>query len=129
MPKMTTYKCTYCGKTVTKANTMSKYCSNACCGKAKLKKTIERAKKGNVKERCTLRKVLAELNGYSCAICGISEYNNKPLTLQVDHKNGRADNNSLNNLQLLCPNCHAQSQYFGGANKGQGRRALGMELR
>lgn len=124
---MKTYDCIVCGKTVRKGNTMGKYCSNVCCGKAKFTKTIERAKKGNVAERNTLRKVITELNGYFCAICGISEYNNKPLTLQVDHINGRADNNSLDNLRLLCPNCHAQSPYFSGANKGQGRRALGIK--
>ena len=128
MPKMLTYTCITCGKDVRKGNTMGKYCSNVCCGKAKFKRTIERAKKGNVRERCTLRKVLAELNGYSCAECGISDYNNKPLTLQVDHKNGKANDNSLDNLQLLCPNCHAQTPFFGGANKGQGRRALGLPL-
>lgn len=126
---MKTYNCKTCGKeSKVSHQKMNVYCSNACSAEGKLLESIERAKKGLVKERPTLRKVLARLNGYACECCGISEYNGLPLTLQVDHKNGLANDNSIDNLRLICPNCHSQSDTFGGRNKGQGRASLGMAL-
>lgn len=44
---------------------------------------------------------------YKCVKCGITEWQNKPITLQLHHIDGNPNNNSLNNLQLLCPNCHS----------------------
>lgn len=53
-----------------------------------------------------------------CAICGIQQWNNKPIVLQLHHIDGNPNNNNLNNLQLLCPNCHSQTDnYCGNANK------------
>lgn len=43
-----------------------------------------------------------------CSVCSLSEWMNKPITLDIDHKNGNCDDNSLENLQYLCPNCHRQ---------------------
>lgn len=52
-----------------------------------------------------------------CALCGISSWNGKPLTLQLHHIDGNHNNNSFENLQLLCPNCHSQTDnYCGSAN-------------
>ena len=54
---------------------------------------------------------------YKCAICGIHSWQNNPLTLQLHHLDGNSQNNSLSNLQLLCPNCHSQTDnYCGSAN-------------
>ena len=53
---------------------------------------------------------------YKCECCGISEWMNKHITLQVHHINGDHFDNRLENLQILCPNCHSQTNNFGGAN-------------
>lgn len=49
-----------------------------------------------------------------CYDCGqMPEWNNKSLSLQIDHKNGVSTDNRLENLQILCPNCHSQTETFG----------------
>jgi 5-methylcytosine-specific restriction endonuclease McrA len=78
--------------------------------------------------RNTLRKFIAENSGYKCNVCDISEWNNNPLTLQVNHIDGDASNNDPNNLELICPNCHTQTSTYGGKNKGNGRKARGLPL-
>ena len=53
-----------------------------------------------------------------CECCGIDSWNNKPLMCQLHHINGDNTDNRLENLQILCPNCHSQTDsYCGAANK------------
>lgn len=55
-----------------------------------------------------------------CAECGLGrEWCSKPLSLQVDHKNGIARDHRLENLRYLCPNCHSQTETFTGKNFGK----------
>lgn len=43
-----------------------------------------------------------------CEVCGLSEWLGKPIPLELHHKNGDHYNNHLENLEILCPTCHAQ---------------------
>lgn len=45
---------------------------------------------------------------YRCAICGLSEWQNEPLALELDSFNGVYTSSNLNNLRFLCPNCYSQ---------------------
>jgi len=54
---------------------------------------------------------------YQCYICGISRWNNKKLVLQLDHINGINNDNRIENLRLLCPNCHSQTETYAGKKK------------
>jgi Zn finger protein HypA/HybF involved in hydrogenase expression len=54
---------------------------------------------------------------YKCNDCGINEYNNKPISLELDHINGNNTDNRIDNLRLLCPNCHSQTPTFRYKNK------------
>ena len=52
-----------------------------------------------------------------CNICGISEWNGEPIKLQVHHKDGNRHNNEIDNLQILCPNCHSQTDNWCAKNR------------
>lgn len=52
-----------------------------------------------------------------CDICGIDEWNGKKLIMQLDHINGISNDHRLENIRLLCPNCHSQTDTWCGRNK------------
>lgn len=53
-----------------------------------------------------------------CALCGqLPVWHGKPLVLHLDHANGVRHDNRLFNLRLVCPNCHSQTETYGGRNK------------
>lgn len=58
-----------------------------------------------------------ELKENKCEICGLTSWNNKPITLQVHHINGNHCDNRLENLQILCPNCHSQTDSYAQKKK------------
>lgn len=57
---------------------------------------------------------------HECSACGLKDvWNNKKLTLQLEHKNGVSNDNRLENLTFLCPNCHSQTDTFSGKKHGK----------
>lgn len=60
------------------------------------------------------KNILTEKFGYKCSNkkCGIYNWNKDSLTLQVDHIDGNNTNDNINNLRLLCPNCHSETETF-----------------
>lgn len=69
----------------------------------------------------TLRKlVIAEQNN-SCNGCGLDVWLGRPMTLELDHKDGNRENNVRENLEALCPNCHSQTDTWRGRNKSRKR--------
>src|SRR5262249_19062621 len=52
-------------------------------------------------------------------------WNDKPLILQLDHVNGNSSDDRLENLQLLCPNCHSRQESTGGRNIGRVLKSSG----
>lgn len=71
----------------------------------------------------TIRNYLLEINNYSCSKCGFNTPHpddNKTI-LEINHIDGDGTNHSPNNLEVLCPNCHALTSSYRGRNYGNGR--------
>jgi len=119
--KLIVWYCQYCSeKHVTAPNRVGKYCNLQCQQDYawKQRKIIVLEGKGlsgNVK------RYLLETYGHKCNKCKNIEWNNQPIPLELEHKDGNSENNSLNNVEMLCPNCHAQTPTYKGKNKGNGR--------
>jgi hypothetical protein len=67
--------------------------------------------------RLKIRLIREGLLNNSCYVCQIQTWCGKPLSLQLDHKNGVPNDHRLPNLRLLCPNCHSQTETYCGRNK------------
>ena len=52
----------------------------------------------------------------ACSCCSLEEWRGQPIPLELDHINGEHDDNRLENLRLLCPNCHALTDTYRGRN-------------
>ena len=94
--------------------------------------TEELLVRGSAVNNQTIKKRLLE-DGFlknECSECGNPGFHNgKPLVLHLDHEDGDNSNNELSNLRMLCPNCHSQTETFGGRNKRvSGKRALSVKF-
>ena len=75
--------------------------------------TIDSIKKNGI----TTLNPLIKLKGRKCECCGTTEWYGKPINLEIHHINGVRSDNRLENLQLLCPNCHSYTENWRGRKK------------
>jgi HNH endonuclease len=106
----------------------NKYCSFTCQQRyqtnKRIKQWLEEGKDWSLGIPAWIKApygYLSQTKGYTCEVCGISEYNGKSLVLECDHVDGNHKNNSPDNLRLICPNCHSQTSTYKNRNKGNGR--------
>lgn len=71
------------------------------------------------------RLIKSGLKENRCEVCGITEWRGKPLNMELHHVNGDGVDNRLENLQLLCGNCHSQTDNWGG--RGMRRKTMSEE--
>jgi 5-methylcytosine-specific restriction endonuclease McrA len=65
----------------------------------------------------------------TCSVCQLTMWCDQPIPLELDHVNGKHEDNSLDNLRLLCPNCHAQTPNYRGRKKRVDCQKQGGHLR
>ena len=99
------------------------YCSNKCQMEWQRNEKIRLwEEEGKPPGHLVVRKYLEE-KFPNCSECGVgTTWNGKPLVLEKEHIDGDSENNSIDNLTLLCPNCHSQTSTFKGRNIGNGRK-------
>jgi len=111
--------CISCGRLIDRHNQL--YCSPQCQGETIKKNVINDFINEKNREflNPTIRKYILESNNYSCEICGWSRKNpyNGVIYLDIHHIDGNRKNNRINNLQVLCQNCHSLTGTFRGMNR------------
>jgi hypothetical protein len=129
---MAKYNCLNCGvECKVSHHKTNKFCSVKCAREHDYKLYISEWKAGKVDGRKGvsqtsnyIRRYLSEKFDETCQVCGIKEWNGQPITMQLEHLDGNSRNNKEDNLSLLCPNCHTQTEFYGSKNKGRGRGSL-----
>ncbi len=134
---MKIFKCLNCGaeNKWRGSSYKHKYCNNSCQQEFQYKEYIKEWKlglqdgmKGSTQTSRHLKRYILEKQDGKCAICGISDWLNQKIQLELDHVNGCSEDNSEQNLRCLCPNCHSQTPTYKAKNKGYGREARRKKL-
>ena len=122
--------CQECGKTFKSGDANRKFCSNECSSKYRNKEFLKKWSNSELilNPNLTLPKVirnfLFEKAHYKCEECGFEGYNRATnnTILQIHHIDGNSGNNIIENLKVLCPNCHAMTENYMALNKGNSAR-------
>ena len=127
-----TFICKNCNKELNiRKNGGGVYCSHKCHREYEYKESIIEWKKGNLKgyrgkakgTSKWLRRYLLEKYNNTCHKCGWNELHpvdGRPL-VEINHIDGNAENNSEENLEVICPNCHSMTPNFRARNKNSCR--------
>ena len=125
--KTTVSNCAVCDKRLTSST--ARCCSHKCSWELKRSEYIANWLAGKVSggnERDIsgfVRQYIYNLRGKACWSCGWNEVNPRTgqVPVQIDHIDGDSANNTLDNLRLLCPNCHSLTPFFGNAGHKSSR--------
>lgn len=68
----------------------------------------------SIRTQETRRRRVVDEQGGKCNGCGLGEWRGKPIVFELEHKDGNNRNNSRENVEALCPNCHSQTPTWRG---------------
>ena len=128
MPRKPREPCRNCGTLLPRRPRV--FCGLPCQNEFAYRHFVERWLSGNTDGTKVggvsnhVRRYLIETLGEKCSLCSWCERN--PATgrvpVEVDHVDGDSRRSTLENLRLLCPNCHSLTPTFRNLNKGRGRK-------
>lgn len=120
--------CIECNKELTKKQNL--FCTTRCHADHKFKVNLNVwLDTGEAPSNRSIRKYITHLDGYKCSCCGLSDWNGEPITLEVEHIDGNSEDDCRENVCLICPNCHSQTDTYKGKNRGNGRHARAQRYR
>ncbi len=116
--------CKQCNNELT-TTTQTFFCSSYCSEEYRRQEQYKKIENGEKVGVRPLKRYLIHKRGNRCESCGWDKIN--PITgncpIEIDHIDGNSENNSLDNLKLLCPNCHSLTSTYKNLNKGKGRHS------
>ncbi|MBI2045973.1 MAG: hypothetical protein HYT28_00940 [Parcubacteria group bacterium] len=100
--------CIVCGQLIL-SGLRKKTCSRSCSNKYRIGIQYKiNSPRDKAKAQRSLKLKLLKERGKKCERCGFQKYN----ILQTHHKDRDRNNNNMNNLEIVCPNCHAEEHYL-----------------
>lgn len=118
--------CFYCKNESHNRQINSKYCSRDCHFKHRKQILKDKIESGDLTQTSKQYKnYLIELHGEKCMDCGWCQINpiSNKIPIELEHIDGNSENNKLDNLKLLCPNCHSLTPTDRALNIGNGRHS------
>jgi hypothetical protein len=124
--------CKNCGKELKGRLDRKTYCDLSCCLSFRSRTYIdgwllgiETGTRGKTATSARIRKYLIDTRGNKCERCGWGEVNpfTNKVPIELEHIDGHWNNNKIENLILLCPNCHSLTSTYRSLNMGKGRTA------
>ena len=127
--------CKVCGITK-RSNARKGYCSNTCYAVHQRKIKVDKwlngehdGMRGKTSTAKWINQYLIEQRGHQCECCKNTMWMNKQILLELEHVDGNFKNNKIDNLKLLCLNCHGMTSTYRAKNKvGRPREKYYREL-
>lgn len=103
--QLATRNCKFCGSIIKPSRNWVTFCNNTCSTLYKTSEMIRQNQTTRSNKR-RMKVYLIHVRGYKCEDCKLIQWKNQPIPLEIHHEDGDVDNMDLQNLKLLCPNCH-----------------------
>jgi predicted nucleic acid-binding Zn ribbon protein len=107
--------CKRCG---TPCNAANVFCSRRC--KSMFDAELKLAS-GSPVGNYTIKTYLIHTRGHKCEKCNNTSWMNNPIPLECHHKDGNRNNNTVENVEIVCPNCHVFTDNYKGKNNHQSK--------